>query len=343
MTKIGKQTETGKAFEYACAVVLFQKYSEYTSVTLLDSAQMQTAQKAFNGLGEKEKNDYILGAEAAVKIIDRLEPKLSSSKSAMAISLQTDSAGIAGDVRDVLCLRGKEWNIGLSCKHNHQAVKHSRLSDKIDFGKEWFDRPCSQEYFEAVKKVFTPLRKMRDDSKLQGSPAQWDIIGDKEAKCYIPVLEAFMSELHRLDVTYPGEIPARLIKYLIGINDFYKVIMNDKKRFTMIESININGTLNQKEGKKKALIDVPLMKLPTRFYEVDFKEGSKNTIVVVCDEGWNVSMRIHNASSKIEPSLKFDVQLMAMPSSILTQIEPWSDMDRGEKGQYLTIKAVADN
>lgn len=36
-------------------------------------------------------------------------------------------------------------------------------------------------------------------------------------------------------------------------------------------------------------------------------------------------MRIHNASSKIEPSLKFDVQLMAMPSSILTQIEPWTD------------------
>ena len=65
------------------------------------------------------------------------------------------------------------------------------------------------------------------------------------------------------------------------------------------------------------------MILPTKFYEIDFKEGQNNTIVVVCDQGWNISMRIHNASSKIEPSLKFDVQLMAMPSSILTQIEPW--------------------
>ena len=72
--------------------------------------------------------------------------------------------------------------------------------------------------------------------------------------------------------------------------------------------------------------DAPLMKHPSNFYEIGFKEGSRNTIIVVCDQGWNVSMRIHNASSKIEPSLKFDVQLIAMPSSILTQIEPWEDI-----------------
>ena len=62
-----------------------------------------------------------------------------------------------------------------------------------------------------------------------------------------------MNELKRLDSEYPHEIPGRLIKYLIGVNDFYKVIMNDQRRFTMIESVNINGTLNQKDGKKKLL------------------------------------------------------------------------------------------
>lgn len=99
--------------------------------------------------------------------------------------------------------------------------------------------------------------------------------------------------------------------------------MNDSGRYTKIEAVNINGTLNVPFGNKRALIDVPIMRLPTKFYEIGFKEGARNTIVVVCDEGWNVSMRIHNASSRIEPSLKFDVQLMAMPSSILSQIEPW--------------------
>lgn len=325
MSKSGKQTETGKAFEFACAYVLFKKYSQYTEVALVESPQMITARNAFMSLESFEQEAYMQGAEAAVRIIDRLEPKLSSQTSPMAVSLQTDSAGIAGDVRDVLCLRGSEWEIGLSCKHNHEAVKHSRLSDTIDFGKDWFGKSCSDEYFTAVKKVFLPLRKIRDESKSSGNPAKWDMLADKETDCYVPVLEAFMEELKRLDITYPGEIPGRLIKYLIGVNDFYKVIMNDQRKFTMIESVNINGTLNQKDGKKKALIDVPLMKLPTRFYEIGFKDDSRNTIVVVCDQGWNVSMRIHNASSKIEPSLKFDVQLMAMPSSILTQIEPWAD------------------
>lgn len=323
MAKSGKQTETGKAFEYACASAIVETFQGKAEIVLEDSPQMKTAQRFYTYLSEIEQLNYKKGASAAIRIIERLEPKLSDSSSKMYVRLQTDSKGAEGDVRDVLCLRGADWQIGLSCKHNHEAVKHSRLSDSIDFGKEWFGKKCSKEYFDKVKKVFTPLRQRRDESKEAGSPALWEEIPDKEDRCYVPVLDAFMEELKRLDAAYPREIPASLIRYLIGRNDFYKVIMNDKRRFTQIESININGSLNKSQGKKKALVDVPVMKLPTKFYEIGFKDGSKNTIVVVCDEGWNVSMRIHNASSKIEPSLKFDVQLMAMPSSILTQIEPW--------------------
>ncbi len=44
---------------------------------------------------------------------------------------------------------------------------------------------------------------------------------------------------------------------------------------------------------------------------------------VVCDEGWQISMRIHSASSRVEPSLKFDVRLVSFPSSVFTQTEPW--------------------
>ena len=54
-----------------------------------------------------------------------------------------------------------------------------------------------------------------------------------------------------------------------------------------------------------------------------FKKDSDNTIEVICDEGWQISMRIHNASSKVEPSLKFDVQLISFPSSVYVQVEPW--------------------
>lgn len=323
MPTSGTQTTTGKAFEFACALSLQDECSRFSRVAMINNSPLATARGAFESLPDDLQQNYVLGAAAAVRIISRLEPRLSSQGSDMYIRIQADSEGIAGDVRDVLCLRGNNWEIGLSCKHNHEAVKHSRLSDQIDFGHEWFSRSCSHEYMSAVRSVFWPLRQFRDDSRLRGRPMLWDEIPDKEGSCYVPVLNAFMEELIRLDRAYPGEIPAALIRYLIGTEDFYKVIMNEQRRFTKIESININGTLNQPDGRRRALIDVPQMRLPTRFYEIGYKPNSRNTIVVVCDEGWNVSMRIHNASSRVEPSLKFDVQLMAMPSSILTQIEPW--------------------
>lgn len=323
MPTSGSQTELGKAFEYACAFTIHDKCknADY-AVEIEPSPQVETAKEYFECLNTTERDNYIKGAKAALKIIERLEPKMTDYTGDLVISLQTDSKGQEGDVRDVLLTLDK-WEIGLSCKHNHEAVKHSRLSDTIDFGREWFGKACSHEYYDAVRKVFLPLRKVRDDSKASGKPALWSDMPDKEDNCYVPVLEAFIKELKRLDKDYPGEIPALLVRYLIGDKDFYKVIMNDNRRYTQIESVNINGTLNQPNGKKLALINVPIMKLPKKFYEIDFKEGQKNTIVVVCDQGWNISMRIHNASSRIEPSLKFDVQLMAMPSSILIQIEPW--------------------
>ena len=60
-------------------------------------------------------------------------------------------------MRDIVIqINGTE--IGISAKHNHQAVKHSRLSDKIDFGKEWGGHPVSSRYWKAVKPIFEDMR-----------------------------------------------------------------------------------------------------------------------------------------------------------------------------------------
>ena len=325
MAKSGNQTKTGKAFEYACAQAIFHKVGNITDIEVQQSPQLSTARRYYSYLKALEQDNYRLGADAAIRIIDRLEPNLFYGQGKLTVGLQTDSQGQAGDVRDVLCKRGSDWQIGLSCKHNHKAVKHSRVSDSIDIGKEWFKKKASQTYFDEMRKVFSPLRRMRERSLVadKNKPALWSDILDKEDTCYVPVLKAFREEIARLDSDNPGEIPGQLIRYLIGRNDFYKVIMNDKKRYTQIDAININGTLNKVAGNKKALVDVPTLKLPKKFYEIGFEEDKRNTLIVVCDQGWQVSMRIHNASSRVEPSLKFDVQLLAMPQSILTQIEPW--------------------
>lgn len=321
----GKQTKNGKAFEYACAYVLWNKYSEYSQVFLQESPQLATARNAFQGLEAESRQRYLKGAEAAVKVLHELEPRLSKRMSPMTICLQADSAGIAGDVRDVICMRAKDgWEIGLSCKHNHDAVKHSRLSDKIDFGEEWFGHKCSSVYFDRVGAVFGTLRKLMAESVV---PPLWNDIPDKAATCYIPVLEAFLDEVRRLDKAYPEEIPASLVKYLIGRNDFYKIVMDENKGYTKVEVFNMNGTLNKSDGNRKPRLDSCKITLPTRFYWMGFKEDSNNTVLIVCDKGWNISFRIHNANSKVEPSLKFDVTLEAVPNSIVAFWEIWKSLD----------------
>lgn len=236
---------------------------------------------------------------------------------------------MAGDVRDVICFREQNgWETGFSCKHNHRAVKHSRLSDKIDFGKEWLGVPCSQDYFRNVVPLFSKLRAIRDDSKENGAPVLWEDIKGKAEVYYYPILEAFVKELDRIARENKG-IPERLIRYLIGRNDFYKIITDDKNRTTRVEAINIAGSLNCSSGKEKPITKVPVFRMPNQFYHIGFKPNSDNTIEVVCDEGWQISMRIHNASSRVEPSLKFDVQLMSFPSSVYAQVDPWeSEEDR---------------
>jgi hypothetical protein len=61
---------------------------------------------------------------------------------------------------------------------------------------------------------------------------------------------------------------------------------------------------------------IPKIKLPTRIIELKLKANVKTTAILTMDNGWAMSFRIHNASLKVEPSLKFDVQLVGRPESL---------------------------
>ncbi len=75
----------------------------------------------------------------AVNFLIDLEPRLYNSLNAtdiLELEIMADSAGQEGDVRDILTIRAvQKWEIGVSAKNNHKAVKHSRLSKNIDFSK----------------------------------------------------------------------------------------------------------------------------------------------------------------------------------------------------------------
>ena len=130
------QTENGKAFEYACLKALFDKLSPSQPISIITTPQYETAKNFFSLIDSEMRENLYKAALRASEIIIRLEPQLEypDKNIPLVLSLQADAEGMKGDVRDVLCIRRQnEWEIGLSCKHNHKAVKHSRLSATIDF------------------------------------------------------------------------------------------------------------------------------------------------------------------------------------------------------------------
>lgn len=136
----GIQTANGKAFEYACVLSVCHELSLTQKVEIEDSQQIRTAASLYESMNSEMRMALDCAAMAGIRVIRRLEPQLweLDGNEPLFVSVQSDSAGIAGDVRDVLCVRKQNgWQIGFSCKHNHHAVKHSRLSDKIDSRKYW--------------------------------------------------------------------------------------------------------------------------------------------------------------------------------------------------------------
>ena len=237
-----------------------------------------------------------------------------SENDVLQLEVVADKAGQAGDVRDVLAIRSlQKWEIGISAKNNHRAVKHSRLSNDIDFGQKWLGIPCSVDYFEEIKPVFNNLAKLRTASK---ATQKWDTLGDYHSSVYVPVLNAFKTELLKLDKENPGIIAERLVEYLIGNQDFYKVIKGKNK--VEIQAYNLQGTLNLPFENIKPKARIQRLKLPNRLIEVVYQDNSQTTLLVTLNEGWQISFRIHNASSRIEPSLKFDINLVSAPHSLFS-------------------------
>lgn len=311
---MASQTVNGKAFEYALLTEFYERLKNLTSVSITKNEPYKTAKGFFDEFRENEQDTFRITASASINFLIDIEPRLSnkiSKDDILVLELVSDKAGQTGDVRDVLIIRSlQNWEIGISAKNNHRAVKHSRLSQRINFGEKWLGVSCSQNYFQEIKPVFDMLTNLRAKDK----STKWTSIKNMHQIVYVPVLNAFKKELLRLDKENPNLVAENLVQYLIGNRDFYKVIKGKKK--VEIQAYNLHGTLNLPFEKVKPKAKIPKLKLPTRLIEIVYQENSTTTLLVSLNEGWQISFRIHNASSRIEPSLKFDINLVSSPHTL---------------------------
>ena len=124
--------------------------------------------------------------------------------------------------------------------------------------------------------------------------------------------------------TEHSDVPERLIAYLLGRMPFYKIIKDDTSSLIIVKAFNLNGGLNQTVNKVKPAYKTKKINFPTRIVEFDYKKNrdgsvSETTLNMILDEGWEISFRLHNAESKVIPSVKFDVNLLGNPPLLFTQ------------------------
>ena len=315
-----KPTVMGKAYEYACILALEKTLKEIRPIKIIKNNSLSISHDRYNEVDKSIQEDMLKSALAGIKAIIQMEPKIiDDGNDELSISLQPDNVAMRGDVRDVLLMRRSiEWEIGISVKHNHAALKHSRLSSKLDFGNIWFGINCSEIYFNEIYPIFDKLKKYKDAKKL------WAEISNKAEEIYEPILSAFKKEFDSLYIKHKTIITEKLILYLLGSNgkDYYKMI-HWKNNTTKIQPFNLYGTLNQESSKKKPCIKFGKLSLPSKIIDFSFKEGSKTTLELTMNNGWAISFRIHNATSKVETSLKFDIQLLGQPSDLFYKYAEW--------------------
>ena len=318
------QTASGKAFEYALLIAAYERTKDGMEDRVLKKdGPYEAAKRSFESCPSDAQEKYSKAANAAVGHVAELEPRLENSvgdNDRVVVSVQSDQTGRNGDIRDVLVARpGSGWEIGFSAKNQNSAVKHSRLSDRIDFGREWFGADCSPQYMDAVRKIFGNVRRMTNQGKKDGGHVLlWSEIQEKADRFYTPVLDAFEDEMRRF-MRKGGGIPSLLLGYLLGKKDFYKIMKYDKS--VTIQGYNMNGTLNMPSNSTGAQSKIPNLKNPSRI--VDIERIGKNRMTIMLNRGWQISFRIHNASSRAEPSLKFDVRLEGMPPDLYSHTERW--------------------
>lgn len=299
MTTSTSQVDNGKAFEYAVAEAL----STALDVPIVENQEFLRTKSSYEKVLQKLQDRFPVAASLAIQHIIEKESANLSSKQPQSIWIASDSMGQKGDVRDVI-VKCSDYEIGISCKTNHDDFKHSRLSGTANFVKKWGLDPegCSQDYWDAVKPLFAELTEIR---KTSGAKALWSDQKDVPNRFYWKVLDAFEAELLRL--TAPGsprasEVTKNLISYIIGNHDFYKVISRPDQ--VEIQGFNLIGTLA-----------VSKTRYPEHVIGIDRLDGGQYSKTVRFNRGFTFNFRIHSASSRVEPSLKFAVSAISLPPS----------------------------
>ena len=356
--RINDKVKNGKAFEYASLIELYNELLNYgwnqEQLEIERDKNYQNIESAYQSIAmldeddedenevetiyiERHSNEYNRAAHVAARYLCMVEPILQNPNGLYGVfKAMPDSAGIKGDVRDIDFIvyydkkhEKKIKEIGISCKNNHEAVKHPRITEDPNFAKEWTrgEFSCSQEFMSEMRIIQKKIDEYREEY------TKWADVEEKMDTIYYPIVKLFVKEIKRLGVVDEKASQERqrnakrftqlFFEYMFGTQDFYKFIKDDASKATKVYPYNMHGSLMNPYNGNKNEQAVKSINMPEEIVEVRVKPKSKTTIEVYFDQ-WIISMRLHNADTKItKTSLKFDVQIKAQPRKVMGTVLHW--------------------
>jgi hypothetical protein len=333
------QAQNGYAFEYAIIVSIPEAVDDWIAnhregtrnFRIIEDDAFLNIQESFQLTDPPLQEIMLQAARAGLRIVLDMEPRIihASVEDPILISSNPATRGITGDVRDIILIRqlnpsrrrsiilspdnvDQHWEIGISAKWNNDVIKNSRLAEHLDFCQSWFGFPCSQQYWD---EILAPMQYIHDhDGRM------WRDLPNKREKVYLSMIMAFIDEINHQSRLHPN-LPQLLVEYLIGRYDFYKLMTVKANRITNIQAFNLHGNLNQDCSGIPPLISIPHQsnQRPTRIVTIDRFRDRESWVEIILDNGWQFTLRLHNAESEIAPTLKFDIRFLGNP------LNTWSE------------------
>lgn len=335
------QARNGYSFEYSIIQSLPLQINDWIEshhggschYRIVEDAAFENVKRNFESTDPILQTSMVFAARAGIKKILEMEPRLThaTTDDPIEIYAKPSSSGITGDVRDVVMIRqianskrrvvqnilqdqSNHWEIGISAKWNNDVIKNSRLAENLDFCQSWFGFSCSDRYWEEIK---IPMEYIR---KYLGTP--WNRLPSKVELVYLPMITAFINEMTYQSIKNPN-LSELLVNYLVGKYDFYKLIARKNHRITDIQAFNLRGNLNQDCNGILPIIRIPSQsnQKPTRIVSIGKYHNRPSWVEIILDNGWQFTLRLHNAETNIIPSLKFDIRFAGNP--VNTWSEQW--------------------
>ena len=299
------ENEVGRAFEYVIVEELSRVIGEKKILLeLTERAKLSNTRDKthLSNLDNSLKENLKKGAKVFIDWV--VQQGWLNGKSSVSLDRLPDAAGVEGDPTDIrLTLKDNHENSeirNISIKHHHSALKHPRLPRLPDqCGIK--DKNLKKEFNDDMDKIWNEF--LIKAKKLNPQATDFSELKEKDVEfinenIYKPLLNRVCEFLNE-EANNPENTKA-FFSFLTGRFNFYTIKNEDDK-------VLIKYFLDIKQPKS---------------FEIVYPYNSITTFLMRFDNGWDLSLRLHTASSsfikngKLNQSTKLDVHCINLDKVI---------------------------